>query len=333
VASPGQYSWLVADAKPVAAALPSLHDASLGRFALMTRSKLLLKDDFRDGLDLTGGWAITRFPPRFSADDGIVSTSDRGLYVKAAGTNPQTGEPAFSETAAGEDDHVKWMIDTLHASSNSVPGFDAAPGQELQIIMRARGRTFGTAAHPFGSAVTNPDIDLRLASFAMNTIDLETGMVFDVWMTNNAIYPYYERLNLTGTATYAVFSSVFPPVSRTPDEQAKVAVAYDRAAGTVRWLVNDAEAARVSKIGFPAPDATMIIDHGGTPELIAPRQLNCGMAMFTLLDGGLAPSGIGLVSLAPPYIFPARFAGGPNLFGQGAELHVERFEVQSSTED
>jgi hypothetical protein len=41
--------------------------------------------------------------------------------------------------------------------------------------------------------VTNPDTDLRLASFAMNTTDFETGMVFDVWMTNNAIYPYYER--------------------------------------------------------------------------------------------------------------------------------------------
>jgi Family of unknown function (DUF6081) len=296
----------------------------------MTPPELLLKDDFRDGLDLTGSWAITRFAPRFSVDDGIVSTSDHGLYVRAAGTNPQTGQPAFSETTAGEDDHVKWMIDTQHVSSNSVPGFDAVPGQELQVSMRARGRTFGTAAHPFGSAVTNPDTDLRLASFAMNTIDFETGMVFDVWMTNNAIYPYYERLNLTGTATYAVFSSMFPPVSRTLGELANVAVTYDRAAGTVRWLVNDAEAARVSKIGFPAPDATTIIDHGGTPEVVAPRQLNCGMAMFTLLDGGLAPSGTGLVSLAPPYNFPARFAGGPNLFGQGAELHVERFEVQIS---
>jgi hypothetical protein len=291
--------------------------------------QILMEDDFRQGLDLTSRWAITRFPPRFSADDGIMSASDRGLYVIAAGTNSQTGEPAFTETAAGEDDHVKWMIDTQHRSSNSTPGFDAVPGHELQISMRARGRTFGTAAHPFGSAVTNPDTDLRLASFAMNTIDFETGMVFDVWMTNNAIYPYYERLNLTGTATYAVFSSVFPPVPRTPDEQAKVAVAYDRAAGTVRWLVNDAEVARVSKIGLPAPDATTIIDHGGTPDVVSPRQLNCGVAMFTLLDGGLPPAGTGLVSLAPPYAFPTRFAGGPDLFGQGAELHVERFWIQS----
>jgi hypothetical protein len=54
------------------------------------------------------------------------------------------------------------------------------------------------------------------------------------------------------------------------------------------------------------------------------------MALFTLLDGGLPPSGSGLVSLEPPYALPTVFAGGPNLFGQGAELRVERFEVVSA---
>jgi len=173
----------------------------------MMAPQILMEDDFRHGLDLTDRWAITRFPPRFSADDGIVSASDRGLYVKAAETNSQTGKPAFSE------------------------------------------------------------------------------------------------------------------------------VAYDRAAGTARWLINDTEVARVTKIGLPAPDATTIIDHGGTPEVVSPQQLNCGMAMFTLLDGGLAPSGTGLVSLAPPYRFPTGFAAGPKLFGQGAELYVERFKVQSCTQE
>jgi hypothetical protein len=77
------------------------------------------------------------------------------------------GEPAFSKTSPGtSDDHVKWMADTRHLSSNSVPGFDAVPGQELRCGMWARGRTFGTAANPFGSAVRDPDADLRLASDA-----------------------------------------------------------------------------------------------------------------------------------------------------------------------
>jgi hypothetical protein len=293
--------------------------------------KVLLKDDFRQGLDLTSTWALLSFPPFFLADDGIVTTSKKGLYVRASGTNPLTGEPAFTKVSAGDFDHVKWMADTQHLSSNFYPGFDAVAGNELQCNMWARGRTFGTAANPFGSAVTDPNTDLRLASFAMNTLDYETGMVFDVWMTNNAIYPYYERLNLTGTATYDAFSSVFPPVWRTPGDQAKVTVAYNRAAGVVRWLVDDQEVARVSHIGFQAPGATTIIDHGGTPQAATPRQLNCGMALFTLLDGGLPPTGQGLVFLAPPYSFPTSFVGGPNLFGQGAEMSVDRFEVDSAS--
>ena len=296
-------------------------------------SKVLLKDDFRQGLDLTSTWALLSFPPFFIADDGVVTTSNRGLHVQASGTNPLTGEPAFTKVSAGDFDHVKWMADTQHLSSNFYPGFDAVPGNVLSCNMWAQGRTFGTAANPFGGAVTDPNTDLRLASFAMNTLDYETGMVFDVWMTNNAIYPYYERLNLTGTATYDAFSSVFPPVWRTPGDHAKVTVAYDRSAGVVRWLVDDQEVARVSHIGFKAPGATTIIDHGGTPQAAAPRQLNCGMALFTLLDGGLPPSGTGLVSLGPPYVFPTAFTGGPNLFGQGAELNVGRFEVDSVKPD
>jgi hypothetical protein len=286
--------------------------------------KVLLKDDFRQGLDLTSTWALLTIPGFFIGDDGIVTTSNHGLYVRAPGTNPATGEPAFTKISPGDFDHVKWMADTQHLSSNFWPGFDATAGKEVQCNMWARGQTFG-------SAVTNPNTDLRLASFAMNTIDWETGMVFDVWMTNNAIYPYYERLNLTGAATYDAFSSVFPPVWRTPGDQAKVTVAYNRSAGVVRWLVDDQEVARVSHIGFQAPGATRIIDHGGTQQAASPRQLNCGMALFTLLDGGLPPSGKGLVFLAPPYTFPTAFVGGPNLFGQGAEMHVHRFEIDSVT--
>ncbi len=299
----------------------------------MTSPNVLLTDDFRNGLDLSGTWALVSRPPSFVADDGVVSASDQGLYVRAAGTNPLTGEPAFSKTSPGSsEDHVKWMADTQHLSSSSVPGFDAVPGRELGCSMWARGRTFGTAAHPFGKAVTNPEEDLRLAAFALNTLDPQTGMVFDAWMTNNAIYPYYERLNLTGTAAYGTFSSVFPPVRRTVGQQVKVTVAYNRAARVVRWLVDDMEVARVSTIGFPAVGATTIIDHGGTPQLATPRQLNCGMALFTLLDGGLPPADTGLVSLEPPYAFPTSFSGGPNLFGQGAELRVERFEITSVNE-
>ena len=109
-------------------------------------------------------------------------------------------------------------------------------------------------------------------------------------------------------------------------------MAYNRTARVVRWLVDDVEVARVSTIGVPAAGATTIIEHGGTPQLATPRQLNCGMALFTLLDGGLPPAGNGLVSSSRRTRSRPQFAGGPNLFGQGAELRVERFEITSVNE-
>ena len=85
------------------------------------------------------------------------------------------------------------MVDTRRVSSNGVPGFDAVVGEELRINMWVRGQIFGPSAHPFGGGVTDLETDLRLASFAMNVIDYETGMVLDIWMTNGAIYPYMSR--------------------------------------------------------------------------------------------------------------------------------------------
>src|SRR5260370_25113275 len=117
----------------------------------MTPPDVLLKDDFRRGLDLTGTWALVSRPPSFVADDGVVSASDQGLHVKAASTNPLTGEPAFSKTLPGSsEDHVKWMADTQHLSSNSMPGFDAGPGQGLRSTQWARGRPFGNAGPTCG---------------------------------------------------------------------------------------------------------------------------------------------------------------------------------------
>jgi hypothetical protein len=73
----------------------------------------------------------------------------------------------------------------------------------------------------------------------------------------------------------------------------------------------------------------MLINRGGTPELATPRQLNYGMALFTLMDGGRPPTGEALAKLGGTYQFPTSFVGGPTLFGQGAEMRVRGFDIQS----
>ena len=67
---------------------------------MLATPTVVLKDDFRQGLDLRRTWALLRLPPSLIADDGIASISDQGLHVRAAGTNPLTVEPAFTKTLA-----------------------------------------------------------------------------------------------------------------------------------------------------------------------------------------------------------------------------------------
>jgi Family of unknown function (DUF6081) len=302
---------------------------TLGESPVDASSELLLADDFKEGLDLADTWTLVSIGS-FKANDGAVTTSPNGLQVEPRGVNPVTGEPAFTLSGAGELDHLKWMADTQHMSSNSYPGFDAVQGRVLLCTMRGKGETFGTAAHPFGGVVTDAQADLRLAAFAMNVIDYETGMVFDTWQTNTRIYPYYERINVTGRATHQLFSSIFPGVPRSPEDEDEVSVAYDRSAGVLVWIINGREAARVDNIGYPSPNASMLIDRGGAPRRAVPRQLNCGMALFTLMDGAEPPAGDGLADLGGSYQFPTRFAGGPTLFGQGARMEVSKFEIRST---
>lgn len=291
----------------------------------------------------------------FVGNDGVVDTGPLGLRVRAPGVNPVTQEPAFTLSVAPESqsgmpggfDHVKWLVYSNQPASSGVPGFDAADNRELACQALVSGSTFGTEFHPFGPVIADPNDDLRLASFAMSTIDLETFMVFDMFLTNETIYAYYERLPFGRGPTlgnYAAFSYAVPVARYRPFEPVFLKVGYDKTEGVVRWYVNGAEVMKVDRIGFRLPDRTfMTLDHDGDETLVAPRQLACGMGTFTLLDGYL-PSKEGLARLSSAsnfYFDPSVGAPTPEtfvddqslassrLFGQGAELRVFRYWVSS----
>jgi len=313
-------------------------------------------DDFQAGFNATGPgakWFYFNAGP-FVGDDGIATTSGAGLRVRASGTNPRSGLPAFTKTLGQEQenggipggvDHVKWLVYANHRSSSGVPGFDAVPGKEVACEARFGGQAFGTREHPFRSHVRNAEDDLRLASVALNTLDFESFLVFDFFLTNQRVYAFYERLPFGRTPdhNYAAFSYGIPVAPRTPGVDHQLAIALDTSAGVVRWLLDGREVFRVGNLGKRLPDRPfrqfLTIDHGGTEELVAPRQLACGMGMFTLLDG-YRPSKNGLVRLSSAANFyfnpdtgaPATFvdeASVPSnrLWGQGAELRVQRYAV------
>lgn len=308
-------------------------------------ARTLFRDDFHQGFDAasgSGNWFYFSSPP-FVGNDGTETTSSHGLQVSA---------PQFDLTVAQDDpnglpgglDHVKWLV-YANRFNGGLPGFAAVPGRELSVEATVSAQTFGTAHHPFSTAVSDPDDDLRLASAALNAIDFETFMVFDLFLTNKRIYAFYERLPFgrPQLGNYAAFSFQIPLLERRPGDEHKLGIVYDRGAGRVRWIVDGKERFRVDQIGRLIDRRYLTLDHGGTEEDIEPKQLDFGMGLFTLLDGAL-PSARALIRLSsePNFYFdpslgapnPQSFvdegsAAGSRLFGQGAEIRVERFTVQS----
>jgi hypothetical protein len=315
----------------------------------------ILYDDFKSGFDVgapASKWFYFSAGP-YVGDGGIVTTDKHGLHVASDAVNFLTGEPAFSNTLGQEHenggipggvDHVKWLAYQNHLSSHGFPGWDLIPGQEFACEAWIDGRTFGTQYQPFGSAVSNPNDDLRLSAFAANSIDFESFMVFDFFVTNETIYAFYERLPFgrgPQLGNYAAFSFQVPVASNHPWERHHLKTAIDKAKGKVRWIVDGEEVFSVDTIGLRIDRSYMTLDHGGTEGIVSPNQLDCGMGLFTLMDA-YRPSDIGLVKLSdsPGFYFdpsvgqptPSPFLDSASLesnriFGQGAAMDMKKSVV------
>ncbi len=320
-------------------------------------------DDFHNGFDHAGDDAKWALSPTGSLPDGDgkTTTSSDGLNVVPTATNTKTGKPAFAYTTGkeadggqGAYDHLKWYALTNHQSSSGFKGFDAQDGRVLTFDTTMSARTFGTEEHPFGDAVDNPRIDLRLAAGAMTTIDQESNMVFDFFITNGWVYVLYERLPKQG-ADYAAFTYAKPVERRiSPDQDHDLAISYDKSAGTVTWSIDGREVYKVDKIGYkPADREDLIIDLGGREELVEPRQLAAGIGMFTLLDAdgpdtsakqskGADHGALVKLTDTTPYYdpdsgepAPQRFTDDKSLaanrlWGQGAQLDVAQLSVENA---
>lgn len=317
---------------------------------------VLWEDDFRDP-ELTGSrWAPMALGPFVPDDAEIHVTAEEGLRVAAGGTHPVTGEPAFTRTLGQENgdpaalpgalDAVKWLVYSDHSAASGLPGFDAVDGEELRFETQLSARTYGTGGHPFGSAVADPQADFRPACAAMNVADVETGLAFDFFLTERRIFAVHERLPMLRPqlGEYASFTAAVPVARREPGQVHRLAIGYDRSAGTVRWLIDDTEVHRTERVGHLPAREHVVLDHGGTDAEVTPRQLNCGLGLFTALDCSLG-DGPGLVRLtgAPDFYFrdvdgrpePQVFLDDKSLpasrlFGQGAALTVRRYTVSSA---
>ncbi|MEU9296083.1 DUF6081 family protein [Streptomyces sp. NPDC048266] len=285
--------------------------------------RTLFRDDFAAGLRADGEDAPWLLKPAgaLAQGDGVPrAVPGEGLVVDPVGVHSTTGEPCFAygATPGAGDDHMLWRAIPRRFAASGLPGHDIGPDGALTVEAEIATEAFGMAAHPYGDAVTDPRGDLRLGAGALIAADVETRLVLNLSLTDSRVLALYERFSEPGKKNG--FCRAVPVADRVPGQFHRLAITYDRAAGTARWRVDGREVLRVDRIGGHGPsDRGRLIDEGAPEADISPRQLLTGVCVFTLPGASGPDGGPALVSEDRP--------GPLGPWGQGVRLAARSFEV------
>ncbi|MGW2301891.1 DUF6081 family protein [Streptomyces sp. NPDC001809] len=285
--------------------------------------RTLFRDGFAKGLLASGVDAPWLLKPAGALDqgDGVPrAVPGGGVVVDPVAVHPTTGEPCFGfgEMPGAGDDHMLWRAIPRRFADTGLPGYDVAPDEALSVEAELATEAFGMARHPYGDAVSDPLGDLRLGAGALIAADVETRLVFNLSLTDHRVFALYERFSEPGKKNG--FCRAVPVADRVPGQFHRLGITYDRRAGTARWSVDGREVLVVDRLGGHGPrDRGRLIDEGAPESELSPRQLLCGMCVFTLPGAEGTDGGPALVSDSRP--------GPLGPWGQGVRLAARSFEV------
>jgi hypothetical protein len=226
------------------------------------------------------------------ADDaaGGVSSGAEGLEIRST--------PFTFSTGLSGLDHTKYFVTVKKLFQLDAPGETVFEG-----IVSAQQTGLELLPPIFDGDVTNAQSDIRLAvgGFVLN--DPDNNMVYDIGITNETIYAYYERLPFGRVEwggdqpPYQTTSHAIPIGKRNVadpiNDYVKVAIAVNFRDNYVRWLLNDVEVYRITRIGFPLDRQYRILEndvvvdgHLVTPPVSLQRstEVKFGFGTFSLMD-------------------------------------------------
>jgi hypothetical protein len=256
----------------------------------------MIYDDFT-----TGEWPSSRWMKFRSADHDLW---DPATIVRHASPPESALTLSLRRFTQSHPNHVKALM-------LSTSAFEIEPGRGFIVRTDMAVRIFGTEANPHGLEPGDP----RLAAGALVTIDPETGMVFDFFVSNDRIRPLYERLpGAHGPAPcYSILGDALPSA---PGEWHRYEVEYDGAADRVVWRVDGRAVAERERVGAPV---------GMAQPIVKPRRLRIGGGLFTLLDDLRDDRAAADDHPRIPGFIPSNWE---DRFGQGAEVSFRRFEIE-----
>lgn len=267
----------------------------------------LFREDFTGGLVTEGPGAPWRLRPvdGLVGGDGLVRGGPDGLVVVPSAADPRTRRPAFTEPKPGPDGgaphHLRWGAFTTGGTAGARGGFAAEPGELLSVTAEMGLRGFGLRSHPYDD-VDEPTAAPGLGVGGLISVDLESGIIFDFFVTHSRLYAVYERLALQPDAEFASFTYCVPVAERAPGQLHRLEICYDAAAAAVHWKADGQQVLSVDRIGFRSLDARWLRrDNGGREEAVQPRGLSFGLGLFL-----------------------------ERYFGQGVRLSVRRLRVSTS---
>lgn len=196
-------------------------------------------------------------------------------------------------------DHVKFLAYSINTTAPECGG-------SLSTTWKASGAQLNVDQQPFGSAVSNPNEDARLADVGLVVLDPDFLLTFDFIITNDIVYAIVERLPLPLT-TYAAYTYLIPVYKRNPNvppihDIHKYESSYSRENHTMTWLIDGHPVLQINKFGVRLnehnafifsrgkkqplinPIRFKILEHGGIDTPVTPLNLQTGLSFFTLLD-------------------------------------------------
>uniref|UniRef100_A0A6C0C9M6 Uncharacterized protein n=1 Tax=viral metagenome TaxID=1070528 RepID=A0A6C0C9M6_9ZZZZ len=206
--------------------------------------------------------------------DGTTTIDSNGLFVNA---------PQFVSTIPTGNEHVKNL---RYYKNPFILSDDYETLYETEIAVDQY-IPINNIPSGFLPRIRNIYEDIRLCSGAINTIDPETFLVTDIFLSRDKIYCFVERLPFgqSNTNFYAAYSAAFPAGGRggnAANDFVKVGIGLQKT--SAKYYINDELVFTVPRFGVRQNDPLRMLDHKGVAEATSMSSSYFGFGLFSLLD-------------------------------------------------